>query len=73
MENLIRPKAGRAARLAASAVVLATALAGATGIAAGQGDAAPAIKAETALHPSKKVRFKHPKLKHGVLTIKAPK
>ncbi len=70
MENLIRLKAGRAARLAASAVVLATALAGATGIVAGQGDAAPAIKAETALHPSKKVRFKHPKLKHGVLTIK---
>ena len=70
MNNLIRLKASRAARLAASAVAVATAVAGATGIAAGQGNAAPGIKAQKVSHPSKKVRFKHPKLKHGVLTIK---
>jgi Ca2+-binding RTX toxin-like protein len=70
MKNLIRLKKSRAARLTASAVAVAAAVAGATGIAAGQGNAAPAIKAEKASLSSKKSGFKHPKLKHGVLTIK---
>jgi hypothetical protein len=69
MKN-IRLKASRAVRLAASAVAVAAAAAGATGIVAGQGNAAPAIKADKASHPSKESRFKHPKLKHGVLTVK---
>src|SRR6266511_3471696 len=59
----------RPVRLAVSAVAVAVALAvaGATGIAAGQGNAAPADKAS---NPPGQSKFKHPKLKHGVLTIK---
>jgi len=70
MKNLIRLKKSRAVRLTASAVAVAAAVVGATGIVAGQGNAAPAIKAEKASLSSKKSGFKHPKLKHGVLTIK---
>jgi RTX calcium-binding nonapeptide repeat (4 copies) len=70
MKKLIRPKKSRAVRLAASAVAVAAAVAGATGIVAGQGNAAPAIKADKASHSSKASGFKHPKLKHGVLTVK---
>jgi Ca2+-binding RTX toxin-like protein len=65
MKNLVRLKESRAVRLAASAVAVAAAIAGATGIAAGQGNAAPPIKA-----PIKNAKFPHPKLKHGVLRIK---
>jgi hypothetical protein len=70
MKKLIRLKASRAVWLAASAVAMAAAAAGATGIVAGQGNAAPGIKADKASHPSKEARFKHPKLKHGVLIVK---
>jgi len=48
-----------------AAVVLA-ALFGAAGIVAGQGNAAPAVKTSAAHRMDK---FKHPKLKHGELTI----
>jgi Ca2+-binding RTX toxin-like protein len=48
-----------------AAVVLA-ALFGAAGIVAGQGNAAPAVKSSAAHRMDK---FKHPKLKHGELTI----
>jgi hypothetical protein len=71
MKNLIRLKKSRPVRLTASALtVAAVAVVGATGIAAGQGKAAPAIKADKASLSSKKSGFKHPKLKHGVLTVK---
>src|SRR6266480_2527489 len=66
MKKLIRLKESRAVRLAASAVAVAAAVAGATGIAAGEGNAAPAAKT-SADHGMDK--FKHPKLKHGLLTI----
>jgi Ca2+-binding RTX toxin-like protein len=66
MKNLIRLKESRAVRLAASAVAVAAAVAGATGIVAGQGNAAPAAKTSAAHRMDK---FKHPKLKHGLLTI----
>jgi Ca2+-binding RTX toxin-like protein len=56
----------RPVRLAVSAVALAAAVAGAAGIAAGQGNAAPANKAS---NPPGQAKFKHPKLKHGLLTI----
>jgi Ca2+-binding RTX toxin-like protein len=75
MKNLVRLKQSRTGRpvlLAASAVVLAAAVAGAAGIAAGPGNAAAAVKADKADKPSyphKKAKFKHPKLKHGELTI----
>jgi Ca2+-binding RTX toxin-like protein len=70
MKNLLRLKKSRAVRLTASAVAVAAAVVGATGIVAGQGNAAPGTKADKAWYPSKKVSFKRPKLKHGVLTIK---
>jgi Ca2+-binding RTX toxin-like protein len=73
MKNLVRPKESRTTRpvwLAASAAVVAAALFGAAGIAAGQGNAAPAIKAS---YPHEKAKFKHPQLKHGLLKIKGTK
>ncbi len=70
MKKLIRLKESRAVRLAASAMAVAAAVAGATGIVAGQGNAAPATKADNASHLRNAPKFKHPKLKHGVLTIK---
>src|SRR6266545_2368663 len=70
MKKLIRLKESRAVRLAASAMAVAAAVAGATGIVAGQGNAAPATEAENASHLRNAPKFKHPKLKHGVLTIK---
>jgi Ca2+-binding RTX toxin-like protein len=70
MKNLIRLKESRAVRLAASAVAVAAAVAGASGIVAGQGNAAPPTKADNASHPPNATKFKHPKLKHGLLTIK---
>ena len=73
MKKLIRLEETRAVRprlaawaVAAVAVVAATV----AGITAGQGNAAPAIKADKASHLHKKAEFKQPKLKHGVLTIK---
>ena len=69
MKNGIRSKssAGKAARRAVTAVVVASVIAGAAGIMAGQGSAAPAGYGG---YPSKSAKFKTPKLKHGVLTIK---
>jgi Ca2+-binding RTX toxin-like protein len=66
MNNLARLKESRAVRLAASAVAVAAAVASVAGIVAGQGNAAPVAKASAAHRMDK---FKHPKLKHGVLTI----
>src|SRR5206468_1662641 len=48
---------------------VAAAIAGAAGIAAGPGSAAPVRHAARASHAHKADRFKHPKLRHGVLTI----
>jgi len=56
-------------RLAAWAVAVAAAVAGAAGIVAGQGNAASASKAHKASYPPGQAKFKHPKLKHGLLTI----
>jgi Ca2+-binding RTX toxin-like protein len=72
MKNLIRLKESRTARSvwlsAWAAVVLAT-LFGVAGIVAGQGNASPAVKANKASHRLENPKFKHPKLKHGELTI----
>jgi hypothetical protein len=74
MKNLIRRKDTRTvrfARLAASAIAMAAAVvAGAAAIATGQGHAAPPPDAVKASHADKAAKFKHPKLKHGVLTVK---
>jgi len=72
MKNLIRfkePRTKRRARLAASAVAVATAVAGAAGILAGQGSAAPLLTADKGSQGSKKPKFKHPTLKRGLLAI----
>jgi len=69
MKNLIRLKESRTARpvwLSVWAAVVLAALFGAAGIVAGQGSAAPAVKTSAAHRMDK---FKHPKLKHGELTI----
>jgi Ca2+-binding RTX toxin-like protein len=73
MKKLIRLKETRTAgrvRLAAWAVAVAAAVASAAGFVAGQGNAAPAIKVNKASHLHKKAELKHPKLQHGVLTVK---
>jgi hypothetical protein len=72
MRNVLRlnpPRSERPVWLSASAVALAAAVAGAAGIAAAPGKAAPVRHAGKALHAHKADRFKHPKLRHGVLTI----
>ncbi|MGZ4354112.1 MAG: hypothetical protein ACXVZ4_11245, partial [Gaiellaceae bacterium] len=72
MRNVLRlnePRRTRPVWLSASAVALAAAVAGAAGIAAAPGKAAPARHAAKARHAHKADKFKHPKLKHGVLTI----
>jgi Ca2+-binding RTX toxin-like protein len=70
MKNLIRHKGSRSPRpVWLAALALAAASVGAAGIVADQGNAAPAIQAGGAWHQHKKANFKHPKLKHGVLTI----
>ena len=72
MNNLIGLKEFRAVRpvswLAASAVI-ALGVVGAVA-AAGPGNAAPVIKTDRATPSPDKSGFKHPKLKHGVLTVK---
>ena len=55
-------------RLAAAAVA-AAAVAGAAGIAAGHANASPYRHAHKDIHRFDDPKFKHPKLKHGVLTI----
>src|SRR5438876_5711849 len=72
MKNLIRLKGSRSARpvwLSAWAAAVLVAVAGVAGILAGQGNAAPAGKAHKASHRLENPKFKHPKLKHGELTI----
>src|SRR5947207_6738287 len=70
MKNIrINERSMRPVWLSASAVAVAAAVAGAAGIAAGPGKAAPARHAAKASHAHKTDRFKHPKLRHGVLTI----
>ena len=72
MKNIIRLKESRTARpvwLSAWAAIVLAAVAGVAGIAAAQGNASPAVKAHKALHRLENPKFKHPKLKHGELTI----
>src|SRR6266566_2058998 len=72
MKNFVRINESRSTRplwLSASAVAVAAAVAGVAGIAAGPGSAAPVRHAAKASHAHKADRFKHPKLRHGVLTI----
>src|SRR3954451_21980555 len=72
MKNVIRVRESRSVWpvwLSASAVALAAAAVGAAGIAAGPGNAAPARHAAKTSHAHKTDKFKHPKLRHGVLTI----
>src|SRR2546430_12368818 len=72
MKNFVRINESRSTRplwLSASAVAVAAAVAGVAGIAAGPGKAAPVRHAAKASHAHKADRFKHPKLRHGVLTI----
>jgi Ca2+-binding RTX toxin-like protein len=70
MKRFIRLNDSPATRLAASVVAVAAVVAGAAGIAAGHDIAAPADKPDKASGPFHEPKFKHPKLKHGVLTIK---
>jgi len=52
---------------------VAAVVAGAAGIVAGPGNAAPAPKVNKASHVRKEAKFKHPTLKHGLLTIEGTK
>jgi Ca2+-binding RTX toxin-like protein len=70
MKNPIRLNASRALRLTASALVVATAVAGATGIAAERGQAGLVARADDdASHRLEHAKFKRPKLKHGLLAV----
>src|SRR5438034_4748665 len=72
MKNFVRINESRSTRplwLSASAVAVAAAVAGVAGLAAGPGSAAPVRHATKASHAHKMDRFKHPKRRHGVLTI----
>ena len=70
MQNLMRRKEPRALRSAVRALAVAAGLIAAAGIGAGQGSAAPALKAHKTPHLCKAAKFEHPKLKHGLLTIR---
>jgi Ca2+-binding RTX toxin-like protein len=67
-DRLKRSHAVWPTRLAASAVA-AAAVAGAAGIASSQANASPYRHAHKAMHRFYGQKFKHPKLKHGVLSI----
>src|SRR6266511_1385337 len=72
MKSVIRLKESRAGRpvwLAASAAVVLAAVVGGAGIAAGPGNASATVKGHKASHRLENPKFKHPKLKHGELTI----
>jgi len=76
MKNLIQLQGSRTVRpirLAASAFVVAAAVAGAAAFVAGPGKAAPSIKAAKALPPLQEAKFQRPKLKHGLLMIEGTK
>jgi Ca2+-binding RTX toxin-like protein len=68
MKNLTRPFTRRA-WLAAVAVTAA----GAVGIVAGPGSATPPVHANYSPYPPKAAKFKAPKLKQGLLTVKGTK
>jgi Ca2+-binding RTX toxin-like protein len=74
MNDLIGLKESRAVRPAswlAVSVLIALGIVGAVAaVVAGPGNAAPVIKADKATPSPDKSGFKHPKLKHGVLTVK---
>jgi hypothetical protein len=73
MKNLIRLKESprvKPAQLVTAAVAVVAALAGGAGISAGPAGAAPAVGAGKASYLSKAPKFKKPKIKHGVLTIR---
>ena len=67
-KRLERPRAIWPTRLAAS-VLAAAAVAGAAGIAAGQANASPYRHAHRDMHRFYVPKFKHPKLRHGLLSI----
>ena len=72
MTKFVRINESRSRRplwLSASAIAVATAIAGVAGIAAGPGNAASARHATKASHAHQAHKFKHPKLRHGLLTI----
>src|SRR6266498_3678638 len=72
MKNLIRLKGSRTVRPMRLEVLIVAVAAGvvlAAGIVAGGGNAAPAPMADKASHWLENPKFKHPKLKHGELTI----
>jgi Ca2+-binding RTX toxin-like protein len=72
MKTLIRLNdslAMRPVQLAAWTVALAAALAAAAGFAVDPAHAAPALKADKASHLRADVKFKHPRLERGLLTI----
>src|SRR6266498_1554667 len=72
MKSVIRLKesrAGRPERLAGLAAVVLAAVVGGAGLAVGPGNAAAAVKGHKASHRLENPKFKHPKLKHGELTI----
>ena len=74
MGNLNRFRRARTVRpLWLAALTAAVAAAGATGIAAQSGTAAPAGNAGKASYPPRASKFKRPKLKQGVLTIRGTK
>jgi Ca2+-binding RTX toxin-like protein len=56
--------------LLASAAAVTAVVVGAAGIVTGQGNAAPTVRADRAPYPPSDAKFKHPKLKHGVLRVK---
>jgi Ca2+-binding RTX toxin-like protein len=70
MNNMVRHKDGRRARLTASAMVVAALLLAATGTAAANGNATPERHAANAWHQRHHARFPHAKLAHGLLTIR---
>jgi Ca2+-binding RTX toxin-like protein len=76
MNTIIRIKdlhTVKARRLGLAFPAMVAALAGAAGIAAGQAEAAALVPGHRASPPLKANNFKHPKLKHGVLTIEGTK
>src|SRR6266487_4654635 len=73
MRNLSRFKDWRAVWPALLAALIVAVTAAAAGIVAERGNAAPAAKAGKTSYPPKQAKFKRPKLKQGVLTIKGTK
>jgi Ca2+-binding RTX toxin-like protein len=71
MKNLMPFKGAHRVRpVGFAAVALAAAIAAAAGTVAGQGHAAIASRADKPANPPGAAKFKHPKVKHGLLEIK---